>query len=243
MAMRTARDCIDAMVVVRETTRGRTDVEEFRLMNFFLAHAADSRGQLLQDLWVAFETGEMRDGYFIEFGATDGIKFSNTYYLETKLGWTGVLAEPARSWHEPLQRNRQCTIDHRCVWRETGHRVVFNEAQIAAHSSIDAYSNDDGLAETRQNGLKYEVETVSLNDLLLSANAPRRIDYLSLDTEGSELDILNAFDFEAWDVRLITVEHNHTPKRGELHALLTSKGYRRKFANLSDVDDWYVKGP
>ncbi|HEX7947688.1 MAG TPA: FkbM family methyltransferase, partial [Phenylobacterium sp.] len=71
--------------------------------------------------------------------------------------------------------------------------------------------------------------------------APRRIDYLSLDTEGSELDILAAFDFDAWDVRLITVEHNHTDRREAVFDLLTGKGYARKFESLSRVDDWYVK--
>jgi FkbM family methyltransferase len=229
------------MIVVRETTRDRHDVEEFRLMNFFLTHAAESRGQLLQDLWVAFETGERQGGYFVEFGATDGVKFSNTYYLETKLGWTGVLAEPARLWHESLRQNRRCAIDTRCVWTETGHRVVFNEAKIPAHSTIDIYSGADNLADTRLDGEKYEVETISLNDLLEEAKAPRKIDYLSIDTEGSEFDILAAFDFRAHDIQLITVEHNYTPKRDDLHRLLSAKGYTRKFPNLSHVDDWYSK--
>ena len=82
---------------------------------------------------------------------------------------------------------------------------------------------------------------MSLNDLLAHWDAPRRIDYPSIDTEGSELDILTAFDFDAWDVRLITVEHNHGPQRQGLIELLTAKGYRRKFKHLSGVDDWYVK--
>ncbi|MCA6282394.1 MAG: FkbM family methyltransferase, partial [Phenylobacterium sp.] len=70
---------------------------------------------------------------------------------------------------------------------------------------------------------------------------PRRIDYLSIDTEGSELDILQALDFDAWEIRLIMVEHNFTPKRREIHGFLTAKGYRRKFETLSNVDDWYVR--
>jgi len=72
-------------------------------------------------------------------------------------------------------------------------------------------------------------------------SAPRRIDYLSIDTEGSELDILQALDFSAWEIRLLTVEHNHTPKRQAIHDFLASKGYRRKFETLSNVDDWYVR--
>ena len=93
----------------------------------------------------------------------------------------------------------------------------------------------------RRDGRRYPVETVSLNDLLAFWEAPRRIDYLSLDTEGSELDILQHFDFAAHDVRLITVEHNHTARRQPILELLTARGYRRKFETLSSVDDWYVR--
>jgi FkbM family methyltransferase len=241
MAKFTADDCVGMMVSIRELARSRPDVEEFRLLNFFLRHAADSRSQILQDLWVAYETDRRREGFFVEFGATDGVKFSNTHYLENELGWTGIVAEPARVWHDALLGSRKCKIDERCVWKESGHKVVFNEARVAVHSTIDVYSEADNLAATREGGLKYEVETVSLTDLLAFHNAPRRIDYLSIDTEGSELDILAAFDFTAWDVRMITVEHNHTEKRRQLYDLLSSKGYRRRFENLSNVDDWYLK--
>ncbi len=71
--------------------------------------------------------------------------------------------------------------------------------------------------------------------------APAEIDYLSIDTEGSELEILRAFDFDRWNVRLISVEHNHTPLRQPLYDLLTARGYVRKWPELSAFDDWYVR--
>ena len=85
------------------------------------------------------------------------------------------------------------------------------------------------------------METISLNDLLIQAQAPRTIDYLSADTEGSELEILAAFDFDRWDVRAISVEHNCTDNQEKLYALLTARGFRRQFPELSWFDDWYVK--
>jgi FkbM family methyltransferase len=233
---------LEMLVALRDATVGQPPPnEEFEFMGFCLERVSRSQAQILQDLWVAWELGSPRDGYFVEFGAADGRKYSNTWYLETELGWRGVLAEPARIWQPALARNRTCAIDRRCVWTETGRTLTFNQPAIAAHATIDAYSDSDSLADTRKDGLRYEVETVSLNDLLTHWDAPRRIDYLSIDTEGSELDILTAFDFDAWDVRLITVEHNHTPQRQGLFDLLTAKGYRRRFKHLSSVDDWYVK--
>ena len=232
-------DFLLLMVGLRDSDPARD--EQIAFLQFCMDNAAWSHGQFLQDLWVAYETKMRHGGFFVEFGATDGIKFSNTRALETRLGWSGVLAEPARIWYPALRRNRACFIDDRCVWTRTGETLTFNQPAIAAHSTIDAYSQGDSLAGTRAEGQRYEVTTVSLNDLLAHWRAPRRIDYLSIDTEGSELDILQALDFSAWEIRLITVEHNHTSKRQEIHDFLASKGYRRKFETLSNVDDWYVR--
>jgi hypothetical protein len=81
---------------------------------------------------------------------------------------------------------------------------------------------------------------VSLLDLLKFHNAPRYIDFLSVDTEGSEFEILNAFDFREYRFGAITVEHNYAPQRKEVIALLTSNGYRQVHSELSDFDDWFV---
>jgi FkbM family methyltransferase len=234
-------DVLEVMVALREEAAAHPDNEERRFLSHCMANVHSSHAQFLQDLWVSFELNSLRQGFFVEFGATNGVKFSNSLYLERELGWRGILAEPARCWHAGLYANRAGDIDKRCVWTATGERLLFNQPEIAAHSTIDAFWDSDGHAETRRNGERYEVETVSLNDLLVHWNAPRRIDYLSIDTEGSELAILEAFDFDRWDLRLISVEHNHTAKRQELLAFLTAKGFRRRFETLSNVDDWYVR--
>lgn len=227
------------LVGLRDSDPGQD--EQIAFLQFCVGNTVWSGGQFLQDLWVAYETKMRTGGFFVEFGATDGVKFSNTRALETRLGWNGILAEPARIWYPALRRNRACFIDDRCVWTVTGETLMFNQPAIAAHSTIDRYSEGDGLAGTRAGGQRYEVTTVSLNDLLAHWNAPRRIDYLSIDTEGSELDILRSLDFGAWEIRLMSVEHNHTPRRQQTHDFLASKGYRRKFEKLSNVDDWYVR--
>ena len=83
--------------------------------------------------------------------------------------------------------------------------------------------------------------TISLNDLLLEANAPVDIDYMSVDTEGSEFEILQALDFERWNIALFSIEHNRTPMRERILDLMSRHGYRRKWPELSQLDDWYVR--
>ncbi|MDO8800580.1 FkbM family methyltransferase [Phenylobacterium sp.] len=200
-----------------------------------------SRSQLRQDLFALAESEFKRDGYFVEFGGTNGSDLSNTYLLETSMGWRGIVAEPARCWHEALRINRKCHIETQCVWSESGLSVNFNESELAELSTIEEFSTSDYHSKSRQAGTHYEVSTISLVDLLKKYDAPRRIDYLSIDTEGSEFDILNAFDFDAYDIQVITCEHNFTPNRRKIFDLLTSRGYVRKYASLSSFDDWYVK--
>jgi hypothetical protein len=65
------------------------------------------------------------------------------------------------------------------------------------------------------------------------------MDYLSIDTEGSELKILQSLDFSRWRFRVITCEHNFTVDREAIHSLLTAKGYVRRWEEYSQWDDWY----
>ena len=93
----------------------------------------------------------------------------------------------------------------------------------------------------REKGQIYEVKSISLIDLLKKYDAPTEIDYLSVDTEGSEYEILNNFDFSRYQFNVITCEHNYTPARQKIFDLLTSHGYRRRFEDVSLWDDWYVR--
>jgi len=83
-------------------------------------------------------------------------------------------------------------------------------------------------------------KTISLEDLLGKYDAPSVIDYLSIDTEGSEFEILSSFNFEKYKFRIITCEHNYTENREKIHSLLNEKGYVRKYTEVSKFDDWFV---
>jgi FkbM family methyltransferase len=200
-----------------------------------------STAQNRQDIFALAELGFKRDGFFVDFGATNGVDLSNSFLLERDYGWSGVLAEQARCWHEALHRNRACVVDTRCVWRASGETLTFHEADIAELSTNGAYRDCDGNKDLRKRAAEYAVTTVSLNDLLDQHKAPAVIDYLSIDTEASEYEILSAFDFSRRQFRVISYEHSFTPMREKIFALLTAHGYVRKLTEFSRWDDWYVK--
>ena len=219
------------------------DQKSLDFLGYCLPRLRRSKAQYFQDLHVAFKLADKRGGFFVEFGACDGITISNTYHLESDLEWKGILAEPFPIWHPQLRLNRRATIDYRCVWKETGKQIEFLAAQKYPQlASIKAFADCDFNAESRlMDSATIMVETVSLNDLLHQRDAPDFIDYMSVDTEGSELDILANFDFDKFRVRIFHIEHAmRGDYREAIRRLLESNGFVREFPLFSRADDWYI---
>jgi FkbM family methyltransferase len=197
---------------------------------------------LRQDLFVLAQLDFKENGFFVEFGAANGVELSNTHILEKEFGWDGILAEPARCWHENIRKYRKCHIETDCVWRDSNTTLTFNEVDVGELSTINLFSSNDTHTKTRENFKEYDVNTISLIDLLDKYHAPKNIDFLSIDTEGSEYEILSSFDYDKYQFKIITCEHNdNIETREKIAALLGKNGYVRKFENLSKCDDWYLK--
>lgn len=196
-----------------------------------------SSAQLRQDLFALTQNNFKHNGFFVEFGSVDGLYLSNTLLLEQRYGWRGILAEPCRSSHPQLLLNRpNLAIDSRCVWVTSGETINFNENIDSALSGIV----DRGIQGV-ENNQQYPVSTVSLADLLLEHNAPVNIDFLSIDTEGTEWEIIRKFDFSTYEIRVVCIEHNYGPNRQLVFEKMINAGYRRKYKFLSRFDDWYIK--
>lgn len=225
---------------------------EIRFFNYFGMHPGRfdrelAKSQLCQDFWVIYlldllGPGAPPEGFFVEFGAYDGITLSNTYLLEKAFGWAGILAEPAPAQAANCRRIRGCVVDERCVWHTSGQRVEFNE--VPGHeelATVTTYETADMHAPTRAGARRVvEATTVSLADLLAEHHAPKTIGYASIDTEGSEYDILAAFDFSRHQFLVLSVEHNFTVAREKLEALLSGAGMTRVPRSLRLFDDLYV---
>lgn len=164
--------------------------------------------QLGQDRWVNEEIYPGRKGYFVEIGSHDGVKLSNTFALEG-LGWTGICVEPSQFFHK-MKARRKCICDQRVITTFDG-QVCFAENGVLGKISSGG--------EPR--------ECCTIGKLLLDHKAPLFIEYLSIDTEGGELEILDQalYDF-AWEFGAITIETNG--KEAQIETMLRDFYYETK---------------
>ena len=226
--------------------------EEQKLLSNFIESVGDKnkiiKSQLFQDAFASFIVGDLFDKTFLEFGATDGISLSNSYMLENNFGWTGILAEPSPQWHEELKNNRPNTkIITDCIWKCSGEKLDFFVSDFGVSSTLVDFKYSDlstmpgNTQERIKNGKVVKVETISINDVMekhFNGDAPS---YLSIDTEGSEYEILQSLDFEKYRPVVFTIEHNFTNLGSKIDELMSSNGYVRVFRKITAFDAWYVR--
>ena len=187
--------------------------------------------------------GNQDNCFFVEFGACDGIAYSNTWLLEKFYSWNGLLAEPARIWHSNLKKNRTVSIDLRGIGGSQSVESFCENFNKPTFSGLSTYAEVDSLtSENKEKINHYEVEVITLNELLDYHKAPKHIDYLSIDTEGNELSILTNFNFDMYSFTLLTIEHNNRPEKDLLNNFLKGKGYIQLSAlnEFSGGDGWYL---
>lgn len=191
------------------------------------------KSQFEQDTHVLEVYNNKRNGYFIEIGAYDGIESSNTYVLEKDFGWSGICVECNPRFYNSLVNSRDCHKSNFAIYNTNG--LVLDFFDSGGYSGLVYTNNHAHIA----NDTKIKVHTKTLTTLLDEVNAPHFIEYLSLDTEGSEYDILKVHDFDKYKIGYICVEHNRVEKnRVAIRELLESKGY--KFARENGDSQWGI---
>lgn len=219
---------------ILEFTGAISKFENGNSLGTVLQQVRKTESQFYQDIIALLLTQGRSDGWFVEFGACDGMRISNTYTLEKSFGWQGIVAEPGRSWHSALKENRSCHIDTRCVYSHSGLKIPFYEAAENDQSSNIASHQNIERSDT------YDVETISLSDLLEQYQAPSHIDFMSVDTEGTEFEILSTFPFDKYTFGLICVEHHLPEEEERMKALMQKFGYKQILRSISEFDGWYV---
>lgn len=179
-----------------------------------------------QDAWVAECLNFKKKGFFLDFGAFDGKQISNTYTLEHELEWTGICVEPNPRYYPELCACRQCITVNVALWHKSRQKLRFVDAH--GLSSIEQFRAKDSNTERRKKATlaTIEVDTLNPTELLKRFQAPNLIDYMSLDVEGAEFDVLSSLDLLAHSIALMTVEHNHdTPRQQKIRSFLARFGY------------------
>jgi FkbM family methyltransferase len=197
-----------------------------------------------QDIYVTRILKEKREGYFVEVGANNGYLMSNTYLLEKNYGWKGICVEATPYRITELINNRPNAI---CIssaaFSESNLELDFTTCPLDILNVITDYA-EIAVDFLTQSGQIIKVNTRSLTDILNENNAPENIDYLSIDTNGSEYKVLEGIDFTKYKFGVITIKNSLVEeKQNRIKEILTSNGYSvqqtiRMVDNISD--DLYV---
>jgi len=190
------------------------------------------RGQLRQKIWVCekfffwnekyfSQAGQdkiikeiffknKKNGFFVEIGAFDGIQGSNCYHFEKFLNWDGIALEPSRIQFEKLKKNRKCKILNEAVSHEI-KEVEFIEVieGLTQMSGINDnfYQRNMNIISNNE---RSKTQSINLKTITFEQAVPKNtdIDYLSIDIEGGEMDLLNSINFHDNDIKVISVENN-----------------------------------
>lgn len=166
------------------------------------------------------------NGFFVELGANDGIKESNTYYFEKNLNWKGILIEPSIENYEKCKKNRSKEnffFNNACVSFDYKKQYVDlffsdlmtipldletdNPIEPSEHAKIgQQYLNRS------QSVKKIKSEASTLNNILNLSKSPKLIDFLSLDVEGAEIEVLKGIDHNKYRFKYILVESRNKKK-------------------------------
>ena len=200
---------------------------------FIIKNMKFSKSQIYQDLFILYFSKNKQNGTFIEIGGGNGVDLSNSYLLEKKYNWKGIICEPEKKSQKNILKNRNAKLERRPITNKCEKNKIF-------------YINKDSYKSSLLKGDDYnsniKVNTISLNYLLKKSKFNSKIDYISIDTEGNELDIIKNFNFKKYKVNFFTIEHNFDKeKQKKIYKIMKKNRFKRVFRNISYMDDWYIK--
>jgi FkbM family methyltransferase len=186
-------------------------------------------GQYQQDEIIDVLLQKKHHGFFLDIGAHDGITYSNSYFFEKYRNFNGICLEPNPLVFEKLIKNRKCD----CLNSAASYADGFAKfTKISGYSEMlsgleefrDPRHNDRAKIEINVNGGEIEtieVATVNVNRLVEN----RSIDFITIDIEGGELDVLKTLDFNKFDCRVLVVEINYENQKNQISELLMNNHF------------------
>jgi len=182
------------------------------------------------------------NGFFLDIGAHNGVNLSNTFVLEKNLGWKGICIEANPFVFEDLKKNRSSICVNQCLWsKETMLELEFPKSNeipegndmLVRISGLEG--NDNYFSSQFQKKDKHKVKTTTLEKVLDLNNCPLIIDYMSIDIEGAELEVLKVFNFAKYHINFITIEHGYrNDYKLKIREFLKLKGFKLHRENQFD---------
>lgn len=199
------------------------------------------RAQNGEDRWLDDFFSHKTKGYFVEVGAYDGVNLSNTFHFE-QIGWKGVLVEPDPAKAESCRSHRPGSKVYQCaaVGSPETKEITFFQVDAGEVFSTTTLS-DDHARRIAGMGLAPEpmrVRAMTLNSILEDAGATT-LDFVSIDVEGGETEVLRGFDIGRWKPAVVVVESNAKNRLPEVRRYFVRHGYA--YRHSIDVNDFYVR--
>lgn len=172
--------------------------------------------QFREDRWIHKHLQLPDKGVFVDVGASNGVKHSNTLFFENR-GWTGLCidADP-RHWNE-LKANRKCTIECCAIAHTEGEAVLYQHKEMGSLSGLLIPDDPYSIRRYRDNPTYRQIEIATYRlDTLLDKHLITNIDLLSIDVEGSELDVWRSFNSEIYQPRAVIMEFNGNDHRAKI---------------------------
>jgi FkbM family methyltransferase len=185
------------------------------------------QGWHFQDMVAYLYLQKKNDGFFVDIGANDGIIGSNTFIFE-KLGWHGVCVEPLPAvFNHKLKRSRKCDCYNVAISSKSNDSVEFFQAVGANQLS----GLNEGMTESHKMEAKtygktkiINVKTMTFDDIMGNYPDIKFIDFMSIDVEGHEMEILNTINFKKYKFGFLTIERSE-PERIVKH--MQENGYQK----------------
>ncbi len=196
----------------------------------------DQKGQvdfLINNVFNYEKFGLKRNGFFVDLACADGVNINNTYFLEKKLGWSGLLFEPNPGYEDSIKKYRTSPLVTKCVTDVPNEIVQFriDNGMLGGIVSDDTDNNEKVRGDQLKNAKIIEIKTTTLINELDKINAPKIIDFLSLDIEGAEWIAMRSFDFKKYKFACMAIERPNE----SLDMMLDQNGYRQVAHLLYDV--------
>ena len=196
----------------------KLSIEDINFVNDFEKQKQDlilellkkSRSQQFQDVVALYLNNFVRNGYYVEIGVGDGFQNSNSYILERDYNWNGILVEPSKQFHKKLSK-RKGYLEKKLIYDVNDRSFEFYQSGLL--STIEKYLDGDQHSSNRLRSVSYPIKSMTLETLLKKYNSPKVINYISIDTEGSEFDIIKNFNFNLYDIKFVTIEHNFNKQK------------------------------